>query len=67
MPVFHLHSLPKSKRIQTIGEFYDVINSLKNRTEVRAFFKVLLTADEIASLMRRIEIAVFLSAKFRYE
>lgn len=67
MPVFHLNSLPKSKRIQMIGEFYDTIDSLKDRAEVRLFFKSLLTADEIASLMRRIEIAVLLSAKFNYD
>ena|SRR3989344_2711587 len=67
MPVFHLNSLPKQKRIQMIGEFYDTIDSLKNRNEIRFFFKDLLGADEIASLMRRIEIAVLLSAKFRYQ
>lgn len=66
MPIFHLNSLPKSKRIQMIGEFYDTIDSLKDRSEVRLFFKDLLTADEIANLMRRIEIAVLLSAKFNY-
>lgn len=47
-----------------IGEFYDTITHLKNRNEVRLFFKSLLSADEIATLMRRIEIAVLLSAKF---
>jgi len=67
MPVFHLNSLPKEKRIQMIGEFYDTIDSLKNRNEVRSFFKSLLTADEIATLMRRIEIATLLSAKFSYD
>lgn len=66
MPVFHLNELPKNKRIQMIGEFYDTINSLKDRNEVRLFFKSLLTADEIATLMRRIEIAVLLSAKLTY-
>jgi len=50
-----------------IGEFYDIIDSLKDRDEVRLFFKSLLTADEIATLMRRIEIAVLLSANFTYE
>lgn len=50
-----------------IGEFYDTIDSLKDRSEVRLFFKDLLTADEIANLMRRIEIAVLLSAKFHYD
>ena len=67
MPVFHLNDLPKDKRIQMIGEFYDTIDSLKDRTEVRSFFKSLLTADEIAGLMRRIEIAVLLSANFNYD
>ena len=67
MPVFHLNSLPKEKRIQMIGEFYDMVDSLKDRNEVRLFFKSLLTADEIATLMRRIEIAVLLSAGFKYD
>ena len=67
MPIFHLNDLPKDKRIQMIGEFYDVIDSLKDRNEVRSFFKSLLTAEEIATLMRRVEIAVFLSAKYKYD
>lgn len=67
MTTFHLNDLPKDKRIQMIGEFYDIIDSLKDRNEVRLFFKSLLTADEIATLMRRVEIAVLLSADFKYE
>lgn len=67
MGTFHLNNLPKQKRIQMIGEFYDVIDSLKDRTEVRLFFKSLLTADEIATLMRRIETAVLLSVNLKYE
>ena len=67
MPIFHLHSLPKNKRIQMIGEFYDTVDSLKDRNEVRLFFKSLLTADEITALMRRIEIAVLLSSNYNYE
>ncbi len=66
MGVFHLNSLPKEKRIQMIGEFYDVVDSLKNRNEIRSFFKDLLSAEEIASFMRRIEIAVLLEAGFSY-
>ncbi|MCX6724397.1 MAG: YerC/YecD family TrpR-related protein [Candidatus Staskawiczbacteria bacterium] len=58
--------MPKEKRIQMIGEFYDVIDSLKDRNEVRFFFKSLLTADEIATLMRRIEIAVLLEGGYNY-
>lgn len=67
MTTFHLNSLPKENRIQMIGEFYDMIDSLKNRNEVRFFIKSLLSADEIASLMRRIEIAVLLSGDFSYD
>jgi uncharacterized protein YerC len=67
MPVFHLNSLTKEKRIQMIGEFYDTIDSLKDRVEVRLFFKSLLSPEEIAMLMRRIEIAVLLSANFNYD
>jgi len=66
MVTFHLNSLPKQKRIQMIGEFYDIIDSLKNRDEVRLFIKSLLAADEIATLMRRIEIAVLLEGGFNY-
>lgn len=67
MTTFHLNKLPKSKRIQMIGEFYDVVDSLKDRNEVGLFFKSLLGADEIANLMRRIEVAVLLSANFKYK
>ncbi len=66
MPVFHLNDLPKQKRIQMIGEFYDAIDSLKNRNEVRLFLKSLLSPEEIAMFMRRIEIALLLSAKYKY-
>jgi len=50
-----------------IGEFYDVIDSLKDRNEIRFFFKSLLTAEEIAMFMRRIEIAVLLSVGYCYK
>ena len=50
-----------------IGEFYDVIDSLKDRKEVRFFFKSLLAPEEIAMFMRRIEIAVLLSANYSYK
>lgn len=58
--------MPKEKRIQMIGEFYDIIDSLRNRNEVRLFLKSLLGPEEIAMFMRRIEIATLLSAKFKY-
>jgi len=49
-----------------IGEFYDIIDSLKDRNEVRLFFKSLLTGDEIATFMRRIETAVLISGNLGY-
>jgi len=66
MGKFYLNNLPKEKRIQMIAEFYDTINSLKNRKEVRLFFKDLLTPDEIAMLMRRVEVAALLLGGFTY-
>ena len=66
MRTFRLNSLPKQNRIQMIGEFYDIIDSLKDRNEVRLFFKSLLTGDEIATFMRRIETAVLLSCNLNY-
>lgn len=66
MGVFNLNSLPKQNRIQMIAEFYDTVNSLKDRNEVRLFFKDLLVPNEIAMLMRRLEIAVLLESGFTY-
>lgn len=64
MARFSLNKLPKEQRIQLIGEFYDAAASLKSREEIREFFRDLLNPDEIAMLMRRIEIAALLSAGF---
>lgn len=49
-----------------VGEFYDTIASLKNRKEVRLFFKDLLMPDEIATLMRRVEVAALLMGGCSY-
>jgi len=49
-----------------IGEFYDAVDCLRDRNEVRFFLKSLLSAEEIAMLMRRIEIAILLSANVKY-
>lgn len=67
MAKFSLGKLPKQQRIQLIGEFYDVVASLKSREEVRAFFRDLLNPNEIAMLMRRVEIAALLCGGFTYE
>jgi len=50
-----------------IAELYDVIDSLKNRQEVRLFLKDLLTGDEMASLMRRVEVAILLRENFSHQ
>lgn len=67
MGIFHLNNLPKEKRIQMIAEFYDTVDFLKDRKEIRLFFKDLLTGDEIAALMRRIEVAILIEAGFTYD
>lgn len=67
MAKFDLDTLPKAKRIQMISEFYDVVSLLKDRGEVRMFFRDLLSPDEMAMLMRRIEVAALLLAGFTYD
>lgn len=67
MSYFKLNKLPKEKRVRMIGEFYDVIASLKNREEVKEFFKDLLTPNELGNLMSRIETALLLSLGFSYD
>lgn len=64
---FSLNALPKEERIRLIGEFYDVIASLKNRQEVKLFLNDLLDASEIGNLMRRFDVAVLLILGFSYD
>jgi TrpR-related protein YerC/YecD len=66
MGKFYLNKIPKGKRIKLIAEFYDAVNCLKNRDEIRLFFRDLLSPDEIAMLSRRIEVALLLKAGFTY-
>ena len=40
-----------------LGEFYTMISLLKNRDEVKNFFKDLLTLSEVVMISRRIQIA----------
>lgn len=67
MGKFYLNKVPKKERIEMIAEFYDIIDCLKNRDEIRLFFRDLLSPDEIASLVRRIQAAILLLAGFTYE
>ncbi|MGC9048870.1 MAG: YerC/YecD family TrpR-related protein [Patescibacteria group bacterium] len=64
---FSLHKLPQKERIRLIGEFYNIIASLKNRSEVRLFLNDLLDPNEIGNLMRRIDVAILLVLGFSYE
>jgi len=64
MAKFYLNNLPKEQRIKMIAEFYDTIDCLSKRDEVRLFFRDLLSPDEIAMLVRRIEVAILLLAGF---
>lgn len=64
---FSLNELPKEERIRLIGEFYNVVASLKNRQEVRLFLNDLLDASEIGNLMRRFDVAILLILGFSYD
>jgi len=66
MGKFYLNDLPKEERIKMVAEFYDLINYLKNRKEIRLFFRDLLSPDEIGSLVRRVQVAILLLAGFSY-
>lgn len=67
MGKFYLNKIPKEKRVKLISEFYDAVSCLKNREEIRLFFRDLLSPDEIAMLVRRIEVSFLLRAGFTYQ
>lgn len=43
-----------------LGEFYDMVSLLQSRTDVKNFFKDLLTLSEVVMISRRIQIAKML-------
>jgi TrpR-related protein YerC/YecD len=49
-----------------LGEFYDMIALLKNREEVKQFFKDLLTLSEVVMISRRLQIAKMLLEGYTY-
>ncbi len=63
---FRVEKLPKEERIKLVGEFYDAMSCVKNREEARSFFRDLLSFDEIAMLVRRIQVALLLIAGYGY-
>jgi TrpR-related protein YerC/YecD len=67
MSRFSINKLQPKQQAQVFAEFYDIITSLNGKDEVQLFLQDLLTMDEIAMLMRRIEVATLLRAGFSYE
>jgi len=59
-------SLTELEKKVFLGEFYDMIALLKNRDEVKQFFKDLLTLSEVVMVSRRLQIAKMLLEGFTY-
>ncbi len=53
-------SLTELEKKKFLGELYDMIALLKNRDEVKQFFKDLLTLSEVVMVARRLQIAKML-------
>jgi TrpR-related protein YerC/YecD len=49
-----------------LGELYDMIALLKNREEVKQFFKDLLTLSEVVMVSRRLQVAKMLLEGYTY-
>ena len=47
------HELSDSEKKKYLGEFYSMVALLKNREEVKSFFKDLLTLSEVVMISRR--------------
>jgi TrpR-related protein YerC/YecD len=50
-----------------LGDFYTMVASLKNRDEVKMFFKDILTLSEVVMISRRLQIAQMLLESESYE
>lgn len=59
-------NLSELERKKFLGELYDMIALLKNREEVKQFFKDLLTLSETVMVSRRLQIAKMLLEGFSY-
>jgi TrpR-related protein YerC/YecD len=66
MGKFRAEKLSESERTELLREFYDALSCLKNRDEVKMFFRDLLTFDEMIMLIRRIQVALLLRAGYTY-
>jgi TrpR-related protein YerC/YecD len=61
------HELSEFQKKKFLGEFYTIVSLLKNRNEVKNFFKDLLTLSEAVMISRRIQIAKMLLEGLSHE
>lgn len=61
------HELSADEKRRYLGDFYTMVALLKNRKEVKNFFKDLLTLSEIVMISRRIQVAKLLLEGYSYE
>lgn len=54
------NQLSQEERMKFLGDFYTMVADLRDRGEVKNFFKDLLTLSEVVMLSRRIQIAQML-------
>jgi len=67
MAKFYLNNLPEKARSRLIADFYDMMSCIKNREEHQLFFRDLLTPDEMAMLIRRMNVAILLMKGLTFE
>src|SRR4030042_5695772 len=60
------NQLTEFEKKKYLGEFYTMIALLKNRDEVKQFFKDLLTLSEVVMISRRLQVAKMLLEGFTY-
>jgi len=66
MSKIRAYSIPKQKRYQLVGEFFDIVHSLNTKQEIIDFFIGLFTTSESLMMARRIQIAKLLIAGKTY-
>jgi TrpR-related protein YerC/YecD len=59
--------LSEFEKKKYLGEFYTMVSMLKNRDEVKEFFKDLMTLSEMVMISRRLQAAAMLLESFTYE
>lgn len=60
------NELSEFEKKKYLGEFYSMVSLLRNRNEVKNFFKDLLTLSEVVMISRRIQVAKMLLAGIGY-